>query len=68
MSVERAQKSEVHEATDDAASSPANRTNPDQTDVARAEAAKDDLRIKNDPDEASFGGPVKIDDPTSSTN
>jgi hypothetical protein len=36
MSVERAQKSEVHEATDDATSSPANRTDPD-----RARRAKD---------------------------
>jgi hypothetical protein len=34
MSVERAQKSEIHETTDDATSSPANRTDPDRARAA----------------------------------
>jgi hypothetical protein len=69
MSVERAQKSEVHQTTDDATSSPANRTTPDRGprgnpgDVT-PRAADDETRVRNDPDESSFGGPLSVDDPT----
>jgi hypothetical protein len=142
MSVERAQKSEVHERTDDASSSPSRRqaaetdranspasnferaaaetdvaadtgadatltagpgasdgysgggpgsNNPDAETALRANpdvlargdaeadrrklfpdapaaatenAAADELRVTNDPDESSFGGPLRIDDAT----
>ena len=72
MSVQRAQKSEVHETTDDADSSPAQ--------PGKAEADRDKLfpearssgpdntseetRVRNDPVESSFGGPLRIDEPS----
>jgi len=38
---------------------------PDAPAPSGSSDATDDLRVKNDPDDSSFGGPLKIDDPTS---
>jgi hypothetical protein len=43
MSIERAQKSEVHETTDDSASSPAGRTDPDPVTTRASDAGRLDV-------------------------
>jgi hypothetical protein len=53
MSSNDAQRSPVHQATEDSASEPLGPSTPDAAD-------------RNDPDESSFGGPLKLDDPDAS--
>ena len=79
MSSNEAQKSTVHHATEDSATAPTNATaapdvgearsklHPDPGEAAGAAPAGpspgDETAIPNDPDESSYGGPLKIDDP-----
>src|SRR3954471_5768039 len=64
MSVERAQKSEVHEATDDATSSPANRTDPDRArrgnahDLTTRASDAGTLDVSNGRDRDAAGAPA----------
>ena len=76
MSSSEAQKSPVHNATEDAASEPTHaaggdadkdrrKLSPDaagQSD-ARGRAEPDETAVGKDPDESSYGGRLNLDDP-----
>jgi hypothetical protein len=75
MSSNDAQRSPVHQATEDSASEPLGPTAPPsmtpppgqaESDARGADRSTPDAADRNDPDESSFGGPLKLDDPDAS--
>ena len=61
MSSSEAQRSPVHESTEDSSREPTGPAAPASMTPGRS--PERDAAAQNDPDESSFGGPLKIDDP-----
>ena len=68
MSSSEAQKSPVHHATDDSTAEPngPDKVSPEEPAARNgqpgAQASRDDTTVGKDPDESTYGGPLKIDD------